>query len=150
MEGGIPLPKVPPSTPSGKSYNYSEVVTETASAVQAKIGTLKAVRRRLVMSQELGLFFKELEREGVGTRSLESKARKLVEEQVCKNLRRGQGNKVGTDSNNIVEGEGNKVEGSLGVQRDRKVVCDLLKTKIGILIREERGIRKEYFKEWTR
>ena len=96
------------------------MITETASAVQAKIGTLKAVGRRLVMSQELGLFFKELEREGVGTRSLESKARKLVEEQVCKNLRRGQGNKVGTDSNNIVEGEGNKVEGSLGVQRYRK------------------------------
>ena len=64
----------------------SDSITETTMVVSTKLGKLEAVDRRLVMCQELLRFFKELEGEGVGTRSLESKARKLVEERHCKNL----------------------------------------------------------------
>ena len=87
----------PPSTRRGEVVNCSEIVTATASAVKVKIGGLKAVGKKLVSSQELCRFFRELEREGVGTRSVESKARKMVEEQCSKNPNRaGTRNKVGT------------------------------------------------------
>ena len=116
--GNNHLNLIPPSILSGKREIYSEVITATASAVKVKIGGLEAAGRKLVTSQELSKFFKELEREGVGTRSIESKARKLVEEQSCKNLRRaGTRLKVGRNTNtNIVDkGEGNNE----GVEKPR-------------------------------
>ena len=123
----------PPSIQSGKMINHSEAITATTSVVKVKIGGLKAVGKKLVSSQELCRFFRELEREGVGTRSVESKARKMVEEQCSKNPNRaGTRNKVGTSSStntNIVDkGEGNNegVEKSRGVERDGKVVCELM------------------------
>ena len=64
----------------------SDPITETANAVDTKLGTLKAVGKKLVVCQELLQFFKELGRAGVGTRSLESKAAKIVGERNSKNL----------------------------------------------------------------
>ena len=64
----------------------SDRITETASVVHTKLGMLETVGKRLTVSQELLSFFKELEKEGVGTRSLESKAMMLVEERSCKNI----------------------------------------------------------------
>ena len=64
----------------------SDTVTETASAASTKLGRLEVAGRRLMVCQELLRFFKGLEREGVGTRSLESKARKIAEERCSKNL----------------------------------------------------------------
>ena len=121
--GGNTTKLVPPSTPSGKTDNDSEIVTATASAVMVKIGRLEAVGKRLVVCQELGLFFKELEREGVGTRCIESKARKLTEEQSCKNLRReGSGIKVGTttDNNKLKRGNSDVVEKGKGKRETGK------------------------------
>ena len=64
----------------------SDQSTETAMAVDMKLGKLEETGKRLMVCQELNLFFKGLEKEGVGTGSLESKARKMVEERNSKNL----------------------------------------------------------------
>ena len=49
-----------------------------------------------------------------------------------------------TSSNNL-EGVNNNKTG-ISKERDAKVVKDLLRVKIGILSREERGIKREYFR----
>ena len=117
--------------------------TETAKAVKVKIGRLKVVGKSMTTCQELRRFFGGLREGGVGTRAVESKARKMVEEKVAKRLTKVGGLKVDKGRNNF-EGEG---EGKSVTRRDERIVMDLVKVKIGIIDREEREVRKSG-QEW--
>ena len=80
-------------------------VSRTAEAVLVKLGRLRTAGVRMVVCQEILNFFKDLEGEGVGTGAVESKARKMVEETLCKNLvtlggiQGRKGVKIGTNEN---------------------------------------------------
>ena len=71
----------------------------------------------------------------------------MVDEKVAKRLTKVGKNKVKIGSNNY---EGGENEGREFTGRDEKIVIDLVNVKIRIIDREERELRKNYHKEWTR
>ena len=110
-----------------ESDSDKKLDTETAKAVKVKIGILDVVGKKLTTCQELRRFFGDLREGGVGTRVIESKARKMVEEKVAKRLTKVGELKVDNGRNNLRgdEGESRKLTG-----RDKRVVIDLVNVKI--------------------
>ena len=138
-----------------ESDSDKKLDTETAKAVKVKIGILDGVGKKLTTCQELRRFFGELREGGVGTRAIESKAMKMVDEKEAKRL-----TKVGdfktNKGRNKFRGSEREIEGKGGKtltppqRRDSRVVTDLVNVKIRIIDREERELRKKYHKEWSR
>ena len=157
MPGGSRRYQKPPSNLRGIMESDSDIKldTETARAVKVKIGILEVVGKKLTTCQELRRFFGDLREGGVGTRAIESKARKMVEEKVAKRLTKVGEIKINKGRNKL-RGSEREREGKGGKaltppqKRDSRVVMDLVNVKIRIIDREERELRKNYHREWNR
>ena len=117
-------------------------------AGQTKFGNLDAWSEKLVRSQEVLIFFKELREAGVGTGTIEGRMRKMVLEQKSR-----YSDRVGSNGRGSTVEQGGKVKKKSEVKvdaRDVTVVKELLDIKIGMIKREVREVHKKYRDCWSR